>query len=126
MTPAAHRALGALSIALVANIAGATSTPREILLAWQALASDPAERTLVWADSPTLPAAAVNALEKLRSAALALGHRDLVLLTDEYTGRSVAATNAFGVKPDPATPSGVTVWPDWQLADKTVSFPDVS
>jgi hypothetical protein len=101
------------------------SAQQEIRLAWQTLSSVPQERTLVWSETPALPTAAIDDLTDFRTTFLGLGYADAVLLVNE-NGRSAAATTPFGVKPDPVPASGVTVWPDWQIADARIRFDDVS
>lgn len=115
-----------LSSAVLAVCAGrVASAQQEIRLAWQTLSTAPNERTLVWSDTPALPPAAIDDLTELRATLLTLGYADAVLLLNE-NGRSAAATAPFGVKPDPVPASGVTIWPDWQIADAMIHFDDVS
>lgn len=118
-------AIGLLAAVLASTTARYACAQQEIRLAWQTLSSAPSERTLVWSETPALPAAAVDDLTDLRSTFLTLGYADAVLLVNE-NGRSAAATAPFGVKPDPTPASGVTIWPDWQIADATITFDDVS
>lgn len=118
-------AIGLISAALALCAEQTASAQQEIRLAWQTLSSAPSERTLVWSETPALPTAAIDDLTDFRTTLLGLGYADAVLLVNE-NGRSAAATTPFGVKPDPVPASGVTVWPDWQIADAMVRFDDVS
>jgi len=113
-----------LVVALALAIGRTVLAQNEIMVGWQTPAWTPNQFTFVWSEAPALPAAAIEDLTGLRAAIVALGHASPAVLVSE-NGRSVAATGAKAGA-DPATPFGVTIWPDWQVADATVAFSDVS
>ncbi len=113
-----------LVVALALAIGRTVLAQNEIMVGWQTPAWTPNQFTFVWSEAPALPAAAIEDLTGLRAAIVALGHASPAVLVSE-NGRSVASTRAkSGV--DPAAPAGVTVWPDWRVADAAISFADVS
>jgi len=113
---------------LYAACAGTASLPanaqHEIMMGWQNASATPSQSTLVWSDAPSLPAAAVTDLTDLRAAVVALGHSTPALLTSS-DGRSVAAAEAKQGA-DSAAPSGVRIWPDWRVANRFITFSDMS
>jgi len=96
------------------------SAQREIMVGWEIAASAPGVGTLVWSDPSTLPPAAIADLEDLRAAIMTIGQPGPQVLVNK-NGRVVALVSSSDGD-DPVVPSGVTVWPDWQIADATIHF----
>jgi hypothetical protein len=101
----------------------------DILIGWLTAAPttanpNPSPPTLTWSTSPSLPLAAIEDLTELRDAIAASAlTRKAVKTSDD--GRTVALAQAKS-GPDLASPTGVTVWVDWRVADSTLSFADAS
>jgi len=96
------------------------SAQREIMVGWEIAASAPGVGTLVWSDPSTLPPAAIADLEDLRAAIMGPGSTNRQVKVAE-NGRVVALVSS-NEGDSPVVPSGVTVWPDWQIADATIHF----
>ena len=107
-------------ICLTPVVTSPVSAQREIMVGLEIAASAPNYRTLIWSDPSTLPRAAIADLEDLRAAIVAIGQPKPAVLVNK-NGRVVALISSNDGH-DPAVPSGVTVWPDWQIADETIHF----
>jgi len=112
------------AICLTPVVTSPVSAQREIMVGWEIAASAPGVGTLVWSDPSTLSRAAIADLEDLRAAIMAIGQPGPHVKVNQ-NGRVVALVSSKNGD-DPAVPSGVTVWPDWQIADETIHFDYVS
>lgn len=109
---------------LASGVASPALAQSELMVGWQTSASTPDAASLVWSETPAPPPAAIEDLTELRAAIAALGHPRTSVVVSE-NGRSVAATRAKSGA-DPAVPAGVTIWPDWRVADAAIRFADAS
>lgn len=107
-----------LALTLALGSASRIQAQSEILLGWQTAADAPDTRTLVWSETPILKAAAIEDLTEFRSAVAEVGQSQPAVMI-AANGRTVAAAQPKkGADAAPAT--GVTIWPDWRIADSTL------
>jgi len=107
-------------VCLTPVVTSPVSAQREIMFGWEVAASAPGVGTLVWSDPSTLPPAAIADLEDLRAAIFGPGVTNRQVKVNN-NGRVVALVSS-NEGDSPVAPSGVTVWPDWQIADQTIHF----